>query len=76
VSGSTSTESTNNLPAALTVAEVGDALRCSTRTVRNLISSGELAAFHVGTGSRVLRVTPQALDSYIASKSVVQGEVA
>jgi excisionase family DNA binding protein len=60
---------TTPIPAGLTVGEVADTLRCSERTVRNLISARELTAFYVGRGSRILRVTPAALTSYIESKT-------
>jgi excisionase family DNA binding protein len=34
-------------------------LDCSTRTVRRLISSGQLTGLHIGVGGRLLRI-PQA----------------
>lgn len=40
----------------LTIAEVGDRIRVSTRTIRRLIASGELIAVRIGTQLRVAEV--------------------
>jgi excisionase family DNA binding protein len=49
----------------LTVKEVAQFLRCSTRTVQRLIKNGELQAVPVG---RLVRVRPAALKALIESK--------
>lgn len=49
---------------ALTIPEVGEALRVSVPTVRRLIKSGELPAVQVG---RQWRVHPDVLDAWLRS---------
>jgi excisionase family DNA binding protein len=46
----------------LTPKEVADRLQVSIRTVRRLITSGQLKALHIG---RLLRITPAALEAYV-----------
>jgi excisionase family DNA binding protein len=60
------------IPASLTVGEAANALKLAPRSVRELIVSGNLAAFNVGRGTvrPVYRVTPAALHDYIAANSV------
>lgn len=48
----------------LTVQEIAVLDRCSEKTVRRAISSGQLQALRVGPGSRLLRVTQGAHQAY------------
>lgn len=50
--------------ATLTVAETADELRVSTRTVYNLLASGELKSLKIGRSRRILRST---VDAYLAA---------
>ena len=49
----------------LTIQDVAEFLQVSTRTVRRLIDTGELAAVRIG---RSVRVRPEALQALIESK--------
>jgi len=54
----------------LLVPEVAEILRCSTRHVRNLIRSGSIKAFSVGSGDRAsYRISEADLNAFIASGS-------
>ena len=55
----------------LKVAEVAEILRCSERTVKTMIYSGELEAFKVGNRHRIFK---DSVESYINKNSNVQME--
>lgn len=54
------------MPTVLTVAEVADLLRVTTKTVYTLVKRGDLPAFRVG---RAVRFRQEDLDSFIRSRS-------
>lgn len=50
--------------ALLTVKDVAALDRCSEKTVRRAIASGDLEAIRVGPGGRLLRIRPAAHEAY------------
>src|SRR5688500_9140216 len=59
--------------ALLTRAQVAQLLGVSVDTVTSIVDRGELAAAHVGDGSkRYLRITREAVHDYLASRAVTQ----
>ncbi len=54
-------------PTVYTVAEVAGFLRCSTRTIFNLIDREELACLKVGG---LTRITARKLDAYLVAHAV------
>lgn len=52
----------------LTVDDVSDRLRCSTKTVRRLISKGVLGSIRVGPAGRLVRISEKALAVYLAEQ--------
>ena len=50
----------------LTIREVAELLRVSEKTVRNLISSGQLPHYRIGVGRGTIRVSETALADHLA----------
>lgn len=62
---------------AMTLAEIGQRLRVSERTVQRRVRAGEIRAFNVGTQRRPkLRVSEDELQRYIATCRVGRGRAA
>lgn len=62
------TDSVITLRQPLTLEEVAEIMRCSVKTVRRAINDGELEAFSVSRRAG-LRVRPEALEQWMATKS-------
>ena len=65
----------SDLPTLLTIREVADVLRVSTRTIETLISKGELVPIRVGGGHvrrGLRRFTPEMVESYLVANSQVR----
>jgi len=61
----------------LTFAEVCERLRMSPKTLRKLITSGELVAIRTGNGATSpYRITEEALADYIRRRQVVPAKAA
>ena len=54
----------------LTVNQAAERLNVSVKTVRNLIASGRLAHYRIGTGRGVIRISEDALDRHLAECEV------
>jgi excisionase family DNA binding protein len=63
--GETAHKSSNTLPRLLSLAETGDRLGCSLKTLRRRIRAGELPVIRDG---RLLRVHPADLARYVAAR--------
>lgn len=62
VSTTTAASAATSRPRLLTLAEVADHLQVTTRTIRRLVSDGELPALRIGAHGRVLRFKEQDVD--------------
>jgi excisionase family DNA binding protein len=58
-------------PLAYTIAELARAVRCSERTIRRAISSGQLNVVRIG---RCVRVTRESLKDFLCTPGVARHE--
>ena len=60
----------------LTVDQAAERLNVSVKTVRNLIRSGKLGHYRIGTGRGVIRISEEALDQHLAECEVKENHSA
>jgi len=56
----------------LSITEAAAWLGCCNRTIRNLVTAGQLEAFSVGNGTKrpVYRIAPSALHAYVKRATI------
>ncbi len=58
----------------LTVDQAAERLNVSVKTIRNLIASGKLGHYRIGSGRGVIRISEEALDRHLADCEVRESD--